>query len=127
MITNPTKSCNPGDIIKGKKNKNIDRSPHYIIYLGPYGTSEDFFLGAMLSTSPDHGNTALLEEHFEKTDEHGNTYKVYYKNSYISTHKYLKKMDWAPFTKQGQLSKRGLEFVIKIVGHLKPEFFPYNQ
>lgn len=126
-MDNPKIEALPGDILHGKNNCNIPKVfPHFIIYLSP-GNSHDTFLGAMLTSSGSHNNISLKESHFEKTDKHGSEWRVYYKESFISSDLYHKKNEWRPFTKVGQLSKEGLQFVLDQIGFKNPIYFPLNE
>lgn len=80
----------------------------------------------MLTSSSKFGNIALEESHFEKFDESGKERQVYYKSSFISSDLYHKKNDWRPFTKVGQLSKEGLQFVLDQIGFKEPIYSPLN-
>ena len=126
-MKDPCKEAVPGDVLYGKKNLNKGRArPHYIIYLGTSKVAGTF-LGAMLTHSSDFNNISLREEHFKKKDNAGNDFKVQYENSFIAGELLYKKQDWAPFTKHGELTKEGLEFVIHHIGHLIPKFSPLNR
>ncbi len=127
-MENVISKFNSGDILHGKNNRNIRGiSPHYIIFLGPDTTTTDRFMGAMLTSSSGYSNIALEEGHFEKYDENKKEWKVFYKKSFISSDLYHKKIEWAPFTKVGQLTNKGLQFVLNQIGHKSPIISPLNQ
>lgn len=127
-MKDPNHEARPGDILHGKNNRNIPGvRPHFIIYLSPDAHSSEQFLGAMLTSSPNYGNIALKEEHFEKYNDYGKEWQIYYKSSFISSDLYHKKNDWSPFTKVGQLSKEGLQFVLDNIGFKDPIYSPLNE
>lgn len=126
-MNNPNSESDQGDILYGKNNKNIFGKAHYIIYLGPDPSSSDLFLGAMLTHSPRFSNIQLQKDHFEIYDSAGTPYKVLFNRSFISCDLYHKRVDWAPFKKVGQLSKKGIEFIIKNIGEKHPIFYPNNK
>lgn len=116
----------PGDILHGANNRNRNTGTHFIIYLDKIEGNINEFYGAMLTTSPGYGNIALEPGHFKDYDEKGNPYKATYNRSFISRDKYIKKANWAPFTKVGELSEEGLLFVKKAVGANNPTHYPDN-
>lgn len=102
-----------GDIVKGKE-RGRDAAFHYIIFLK---TNEDgSFTGCVLTTKGGYKDNQLMsEEHFQKTDDKGNAYKVFYKNSHVVTRRFIKPAEWGPFTKVGELTKSGIGFVESIL------------
>jgi len=97
-----TETFSSGDIIRGAKHGK-DESFHPIIYFGEIDST--FFDGGMITHSSKFGNIELQDEHFtQKIDT--NSRPSYFVKNYL-----IKKQDWGPFTKIGQLSERGLEFV----------------
>lgn len=127
-INNPNNEAQPGDILHAKNNRNIPGTrPHFIIYLSSEAHSPEEFLGAMLTSSSNYGNIALEENHFEKYDANGVEWQIYYKSSFISSDLYHKKNDWRPFTKVGQLSKDGLQFILEQIGFKDPTYSPLNE
>jgi len=122
----PVTESQPGDILHGKNNRNKRGiRTHFIIYLGTDQT-DDQFTGAMLTSSHKYNNIKLEEGHFEQLDKNGKPWQVQYNNSYISSEKYHKKKDWRPFTKVGQLTREGLEFINNYIGNLNPKHFKHN-
>ncbi|MBY0485740.1 MAG: hypothetical protein K2P85_00895 [Flavobacteriaceae bacterium] len=65
----------------------------------------------------------MNETHFIDKDEKGNDYKVTYKNSKLVPAKLYKPENWGPFENVGQLTKVGIAFVEKHIGHLEAEFW----
>jgi hypothetical protein len=127
QIHNPNKDCKPGDLLWGKNNRNKDGwRTHYIIYPGPFEDPHHLFLGAMLTHAQINGNIPMREEHFIHEDANGEKYKVTYNKSLIVASKLFKKIEWAPFTKVGELAAEGLTFVEQTIGHMDPEYYPYN-
>jgi hypothetical protein len=107
----PNINCQPGDILLAKNNYNQGKQPpHPMVYLGTGGP--DYFLGAMLSTSMEHGNILMDKAHFETIDENGKAYSVSFKPSFMADDLLKKKMEWAPFKKKGKLTPEGLAFVL---------------
>lgn len=126
----PNEQSAPGDILWAENNFNKKeyRGPHYMVYLGKNGDDPNTFLGAMLTSAKKTypGNVPMKEEHFEKNDDGGNAWKVYYKNSLIVKRLFTKSVEWQPFEKCGQLTAAGLAFVREQVGKLHPEYFEGN-
>lgn len=101
-----------GDILYGRKGSD---AIHPIVFLEGY--DETFFLGAMITSSgsekyPD--NIKMKAEHFHTTDENGQTYEVICDDTYLVKALLLKKLEWIPFRKVGQLTNEGVDFVEKI-------------
>jgi hypothetical protein len=118
----------PGEIFRGDNNENINNiAPHYIIYLGQDANPSDVFFGAMLTHTSGMGNIPLKESYFIKHDEFGTPYKVIYDNSFIVSELFHKKVEWQPFTKVGELSVEGLQFVMDKIGDKIPKSFKYNK
>ena len=127
-MLNPSAEAQPGDILFGENNLNQPGvRPHFIIFLDPDPANAGMFLGAMLTHSPRFKNISLEEDHFEKNDEHGNPWQVQFEKSFIAGDLYHKKEEWRPFTKVGQLSKAGLDFVRQSIGGKNPVFSPLNK
>ena len=117
-VTNKLKKTSmrlKGDILEAE-NRGLKQGFHYIIYIE--GNSFEDFIGAMLTTSDINGNIPLEEQHFERIDQNGNDYKIYYKESHIVKVRLIKpEFDWGEYTKVGQLSKNGIEFIDEVLRH----------
>jgi hypothetical protein len=123
----PSQEATPGDILFAKNNYNKGRVPsHYMVYLGP-SKQNDLFEGAMITHSPSFGNVPLTAAHFETTDGNGNPWKVQFDDTHMVNQLFHKKEDWHPFTKVGQLTPAGLQFVRTQLGGQRPAFSPWNK
>ena len=93
-----------GDIIMGEITK------HPIIFLG--SKNEDEFYGCIITHSKGYeNNIPLKEDFFLQKDDNKTQYKIIYDNSYLVKLKLNKKQEWGPFTKCGQLSNEGINYV----------------
>ncbi|MFL9837105.1 hypothetical protein ABS768_06310 [Flavobacterium sp. ST-75] len=97
-----------GDVLYGRKNSDAF---HPILFLE--NKDENFFVGVMLTKSSGYGNIKLLEEHVVKYSLEGEKYSFEYNNTHFVKAKLLKRNEWSPFTKVGQINKEGLSFVEK--------------
>ena len=92
-----------GDIILG-----TDRRPvtalHPILFIRE-GDSPDFFVGVMLTHSPNYGNIPLPEEYFQNLTDYDPA-DNHFVRSYL-----LKKNEWGPYRKVGEVSSAGIEYV----------------
>lgn len=96
-----------GEIFYGKKNS---EAFHPIIFLSEI--DDDFFLGAMLTSSVSYKDNILMDiSHFETHDHSGEEYELQFKNTHLVRAKLLKKREWAPFRKIGELTSEGISFV----------------
>lgn len=101
-----------GDILIGVK------TVHPIIFLQK--VDEYFFYGCMLThanTNNYKNNIALLSKHFKKYDDNGNKFKVTYDDTYIVNLTLIKKTEWGPFEKAGELTKEGIDFIENQLRH----------
>jgi hypothetical protein len=113
-----------GDIVvgEGNKNQNYPVNGHPIVFLQE--NSGSTFIGLMLSSSTFRGlNTKMDESHFELFDGDGLEYEFKYKNTHVVPLRLLKKDEWKPFTKIGQLSEEGIVFVEEVIKGTKPIFW----
>lgn len=105
-----------GDILLGTV-RGRDEAFHPILYLGEFDHIN--FLGGMITHSPKYGNKLLSEMHFDivpPSKKPGPTYFV--------RKKLLKKSEWGPFTKVGQLSREGIDYVNGTIDKFKPRLWP---
>lgn len=99
---------NKGDILKSEHLDAI----HPIIFLEGY--DDGFFIGAMITSKcperyPD--NLPMEKEHFLEASVDGQKYEISYGPSYLVDAKLLKRLEWRPFTKVGELTTSGTDFV----------------
>lgn len=96
-----------GDIVFGRKKS---KAIHPIVYLR--GKDDNFFIGAMLTKSKNFSDNILMEKsHFEEKDSRGSKYKFYFNNTHLVKTELIKKEEWKPFRKVGELTEKGIEFV----------------
>jgi len=105
-----------GDILYGRKRSD---AIHPIIFWD--GHDDTFFIGAMLTHSPSgKGNISMSEEHFYSRDAADNEYEVFFDQTYLVEALLLKKLQWRPFRKVGQLTDAGIAFVDSQIGDSLP-------
>lgn len=112
-----------GNIIIGKGyGTNHAEAFHPIIYLE--GDTNNDFLGLMLTTSTKWSNNfPLKKEHFIDTDVNGKPFLIKYDNSHCVFLRLIKRADWNPFTKAGQLTSEGIRFVEENTKELSPIYW----
>ncbi len=97
---------NKGDIIKGAKTR------HPIIYLED--RDQDTFRGLVITHSQTENysdNIQLQKQHFENQDENGSPFEVVFDNSFVVGKYMIKRNDWGPYTKKGQLTEIGILYI----------------
>ena len=104
-----------GDIIIGAS-RNRDASYHPIIYLGENSEDEISFIGGMLTHSSEHGNIILDDYHITITYDSN-------RPSYFVNNQLLKKSEWGPFQKVGQLTTEGISYVLSHIQQTEPQFW----
>ncbi len=110
---------NKGDILYGRKNTD---AVHPIVYLRR--RDENFFIGAMLTKSGNYTNNILMaEKHFKKIDLNGKKYEFRFKNTHFVRAELIKKEEWRPFKKVGELTKEGIKFIESKISNKNPEFW----
>ncbi len=95
-----------GEIYIGKETK------HPIIFLKEVNSEQ--FIGCIITKSKAityQNNIALTREHFEETDEKGNTFQTQFINSHFVNLQLIKKVVWGPFTRTGKLKEEGIQFI----------------
>lgn len=98
---------NPGDILYGRK---YSDAVHPIVYLQE--RDHDFFIGAMLTKSPKwNNNIEMKPEHIRVENGKGEAFEFKYNNTHLVKAKLLKRQEWEPFRKIGELTELGLDFV----------------
>lgn len=58
-------------------------------------------------------NILMSEDYFEKLDLNQEKYGIYFDDTHLVKIKLLKKLEWEPFRKDGQLTTEGIKFVEK--------------
>jgi hypothetical protein len=96
-----------GEILYGRKNSD---AIHPIVYLQDHDGS--LFIGAMLTSAANYPDNILMKvEHFKVNDDKGLKYELYFNNTHIVKAKLLKRNEWQPFRKVGELTAEGIKFV----------------
>jgi len=62
----------------------------------------------------------MSEEHFYSRDAADNEYEVFFDQTYLVEALLLKKLQWRPFRKVGQLTDAGIAFVDSQIGDSLP-------
>ena len=110
---------NRGDILKATK-RGKKAGKHFIVYYE--GQDDLHFIGGMVTHLDDALNVPMKALHFLTHDNiTGIDYEIKYDDSYLVKAKLMKFESWGPFTKVGQLSSEGIEFVEKTIGALSSE------
>lgn len=105
-----------GDIVYGRKNSD---AVHPIVYL--QDKDSDFFIGAMLTKSNKFaGNILMKREHFKVDDANGSKFEFQFKNTHLVKAKLLKRNEWQPFRKIGELTDEGISFIESKI-NIEPE------
>lgn len=126
-MIDPNVEAKKGDILTRENNpSDDDKITHYMVYLEPYPTNKNLFIGAMLTHSSINGNIPLMKEHFITADENGKNYKISYDRSLVVNHPVYKKIDWTPIIKVGQLSQKGIDFIEDNIAPYVKQFIPQN-
>ena len=101
-----------GDIIQSIDRKDKSKVWHPAIFLMDSGPHE--FLGVMVTTSDEakYKNIPLPEKYFKK--------KLPKEDNLIVDNMYLKKKEWAPFKKVGELTPEGVEYVLSCLKDCAP-------
>ncbi|MBK7441131.1 MAG: hypothetical protein IPI65_06265 [Bacteroidetes bacterium] len=96
-----------GEIFFGRKSS---EAYHPIVYLEDYDSG--FFIGVMLTSSKRYpGNILMKPEHIRINDEKGNNFELTFNNTHFVRAKLLKRIEWEPFRKVGELSDEGIQFI----------------
>jgi len=98
---------NKGEIFFGRRDS---KAKHPIVYLQKH--DQNFFVGDMLTKSNNYPNNILMEEkYFKKEDPEGKRYKLSFNNTHLVKAKLMKRKEWKPFKKVGELTDEGIAFV----------------
>lgn len=110
---------NKGDILFGRKKSD---AIHPIVYLREH--DKNFFIGAMLTTSNNYKDNILMAEiHFKKENSDGKKYEFYFKNTHLVNKEFIKKDEWKPFKKVGELTDEGIKFIESKIKDKDPIFW----
>ena len=105
-----------GDIVFGRKKSD---AIHPIVYLREYDIN--FFIGAMLTKSNRYkDNILMLGSHFNKEGSKGRKYKFNFNNTHLVKTELIKKDEWKPFKKVGELTGEGIKFVESNIKQTNP-------
>ena len=105
-----------GDILYGRKNSD---AIHPIIFLRD--RDSEFFIGAMVTSSDKYKeNIPMKASHFKVYDAKGNKFEFQFSSTFVVRAKLIKRLEWLPFRKIGELSSFGIAFVESKIG-LEPE------
>ena len=107
-----TNQFTKGDIIQGTL-RGRDESYHPIIYFGEIDS--DYFHGGMITHSNQHGNVRLNDNHFNQKIDNDP------RPSYFVNNKLIKKQEWGPFHKIGELSEEGIQFINSNINGTTPQ------
>lgn len=91
-----------GDILLGADRRR-EAAFHPILFIREH--SPDYFVGVMLTHSPHFGNIPLPVHYFQNLTNYDPN------NNHFVQCSLLKKNDWGPFRKVGELSPEGLDYV----------------
>tara|TARA_B100000780_G_C21004227_1_gene401907 strand:+ start:498 stop:863 length:366 start_codon:yes stop_codon:yes gene_type:complete len=109
---------NKGDILEATVKSRI-AGYHYIVYYESISANE--FAGTFISTDGSfEQNIKMIDNHFEEYDENNELYDIRNDVSFLARAKLIKLESWGPFTKVGQLSNDGVEFLENNIGDLEP-------
>lgn len=102
-----------GEILEGENNSPQDGN-HYIVFFEELDGRD--FVGAMISTKNyQERNLPMSELHFETHDNKHTKWAISYRGSYLVPAKLHKFNEIGPFHKVGQLTRNGIEFLIKTI------------
>ena len=110
-----------GDILEG-----ADRRPqaarHYIIFLEPHHSGD--FICAMLTSKDTYSNNILVNTgYIREIADDGTKFKFQFNNTHFVKGRFIKLGSWGPFTKIGELTKEGIDFVDSETKDLEPELW----
>lgn len=78
----------------------------------------------MLTKSNNHADNILMaEEHFKKVDLDGKKYEFSFNNTHLVNTELIKKDEWKPFMKVGELTDEGIKFVESKISDRDPMFW----
>lgn len=99
--------CRKGDVLYGKRRSD---AIHPIIFWEDH--SQEFFIGIMLTSKGRYKkNIPLKPEFIRVNSSDGKKFEFQYDNTHIVRAKLLKRKDWEPFRKIGEINEDGLEHI----------------
>jgi len=105
-----------GDIVFGRKKSD---AIHPIVFLRE--KDENFYIGAMLTKSNKYNDNILMSEsHFKKEKSNGEKYEFCFDNTHLVKTELIKKDEWKPFRKVGELTKEGIKFLESNISETNP-------
>lgn len=104
-----------GDIIYGRRNSD---AIHPIIFLGEKDSI--YFYGVMITHSTSNKNVTMKPEHFIELDDNNDKFEFQFDNTSIVNNLLLKRTEWQPFRKVGQLNQKGINFVENAIYNSSP-------
>lgn len=108
-----------GDILEGTDRRR-EAARHYIIALEAHRLGN--FVGAMLTSSDVYPeNISMKQEHVRTRADDETDFKFQFKNTHFVKGRFIKLENWGPFTKVGELTKGGMNFVDAETKDLEPE------
>lgn len=108
-----------GEIFFGKNNLNGN---HPIVYLRRH--DKNFFIGAMLTKSSNHSDNILMEKgHFKKKNSVGEKFDFFFNNTHLVNTELMKKDEWKPFKKVGELTNKGIKFIESKISGKNPKIW----
>lgn len=110
-----------GDILRGRPGSD---AVHPIVYISDY--DRDCFIGAMITHAGGHiypDNIPMERHHFIEQNGAGRRFDIQYGPSYLVNARLLKKREWAPFRKVGQLTTIGISFVESYIQDSTPQLW----
>ncbi len=113
-----------GDIVIGEGNTNATypKNGHPIVFIKE--NDPDTFIGLMLSTKSYRGMNRKMEAvHFEALDENEVEFEFKYNNTHVVPLNLLKKTEWKPFRRIGQLTPEGLLYVEEVIAGTEPVYW----
>lgn len=126
-FSNPYKGAIVGEIYRAKNNKNLHGiSDHYMVITSLEDPERITFEGVMLTSSTRYGNIPIPTKYFLGADSPGTSYDFPVKTTFMTKHKRVKFVDWAPFYLVGKLTDEGLAYVNSKIEGLEPTKFSKN-
>lgn len=106
---------NKGEIFVGRE------TTHPFIFIEPQNENEFFVIVLTHSHIKKIGDDIqMTQEHFEMADESGEKYHLQFDNTLVHRRQLIKKNDWGPFVKVGNLTSIGNEFIDEHIDDFEP-------
>lgn len=106
-----------GEIYKGTK---TDRyaARHPILFFE--AKNDDFFIGGVLTHALKPDNVLMKIEHFKVVNGDNKRYDFRFSNTRLVMYRFIKPEGWGPYTKVGELTEEGINFIDSIVSNQDP-------